>query len=792
MADEFDVNNLPDPAAWAPQKKFLGFGIGAEKPPDINELPDPAAWEIKEPSLIKETGKAIVRGVGGIGEMTGHLLKAVGAKDTGETVDTAATKFQEQFAMNPEFQKSFVKRGILGGVESMPSSVAAGAPGAIAGTVIGGPIGGVIGYGLSAGTVMGVAEYQNYLDEYQKEFGKEAGSDIKALAALSGLAEGGFEALSDWIGGRLLFGSAVRPLAVTIKDILRTPLKKAVANYGKILAAETSTESATAAVEAYARQKGNVPTPGMGESAAEAIIPAAVMSSLFMGGGVGLKKLRTNRIETALQNTEIDPQERIRAATDVRTIIEESYVNPETGKLNDLGVQTVEAWDNYVQVSIANKQPINLDLMLDPLSLRVESGLNEIPEIKAQLEPNNPIVAKTEKPVPGQPEAVAPAEEAVAPVTAETIAPPVTVTPPATATIPTVFTTMPLDTLTKMAETGVKGAQAELAARQKVETAAPVVALAPEKVTEQPEKKLAEAGFRDFVKQKGINWEDLSKDNDLLLKLRGEYISGNKQAITPPTVIPAKEEVQTEVPIETPTPVAVIKKPRNTAEVRTKIATDKAAKESIAIAKRKVDTINLRENLSITTDPESMDYIFSDYISRLHSGTPGGLQGYTKGGEQVFAGSGYPEWVGDLVKKYGSKKTAPVLTKTGKAPGIDADAIIATIKRGMAGEKLTPYQRSVWEDINRIADQEARGDYSAVLDEFAKVRKGEDYAAAREQFAAEQIDIGASTESRADIEASYRESIKSEGYTPEEEAAALEEVNNFFKEASKPKETPKR
>jgi hypothetical protein len=609
--------------------------------------------------------------------------------------------------------------------------------------------------------------------------------------------------------------------AVIAKGMVGSAAKKAIIDAAIKRGALTGAGAASFGMEAGSIASDQLTEAGKVEpgKAVAAAIPAAILDVIpewylakrlgWLGkdlsgfAGKGLKDRAVYALKVAGQQFAMEaPTEAMQSALERSAVEGKSITNK-------------EAWDEYINSFIlggatggviggaggifAKKtNPVIDKITNDPIQQDINKQLEALPEENAAVQApikamDNTAVDKVlqaEKPVSAQPEAVAPIETVEEKVVSQ---PAVTAAPviEPTQEIPSVFKSMPLAELTRYAKTGVKGAQLELAARQKTETAAPAAVLTPEKVVEQLEKKPAEAGFRDFVKEKGINWEDLNKDNDLLLKLRGEYISGNKQVVTPPTVIPAKEEVQTEAPIETPTPVTTTKKPRNTAEVRAKIAADKAAKESIAIAKRKVDTINLRENLSITTDPESMDYILSDYVSRLHSGTPGGLQGYTKGGEQVFAGSGYPEWVGDLVKKYGSKKTAPVLTKTGKAPGIDADAIIATIKRGMAGEKLTPYQRSVWEDINRIADQEARGDYSAVLDEFAKVRKGEDYAAAREQFAAEQIDIGASTESRADIEAGYRESIKSEGYTPEEEAAVLEEVNNFFKEASKPKEIPK-
>jgi hypothetical protein len=350
------------------------------------------------PSVTGELGKTVMRGIGGIGQMGGHILKVAGATDTGTALDEASDRLSEKYAMHPDVAQSFVKRGVLGGIESMFPSVAAGAPGAIigaklgsmagpGGALVGGVGGGIIGYALSGGAMMGIAEYQNYLDEHKKEFGVEPDSDVKANARLSGLAEGGFEMLSDFVGGKLVFGGARRAAATSIKDILRRPLDKALGDYAKIMATETGSEMATAAVQSKARQNTGIPTAGMGESAAEAIIPSMVMSSMFMAGGIGLKKLRNNRIESNLQNPEANPEERLRAAMDVNEVIKESFIDPATGKISQLGVDTSAAWEKYAVNAIAQGAPVKLDLMLDPMALQIESALDEDPEGKKAVTP---------------------------------------------------------------------------------------------------------------------------------------------------------------------------------------------------------------------------------------------------------------------------------------------------------------------------------------------------------------------------------------------------------------------
>lgn len=129
-----------------------------------------------------------------------------------------------------------------------------------------------------------------------------------------------------------------------------------------------------------------------------------------------------------------------------------------------------------------------------------------------------------------------------------------------------------------------------------------------------------------------------------------------------------------------------------------------------------------REALGITTAPEHLEFIMFDMKSAVEGGTPGGKQGVDAEGNQVFAGSGYPDWVGELVKKYSNKKTAPILTKQDKAPGIDAARIKVILTKGINGDKLTPYQQVVWEDLNRIADRESTKSYAKQLQAFDEVR----------------------------------------------------------------------
>jgi hypothetical protein len=344
--------------------------------------------------------------------MAGHILKVAGAKETGEALDVASEKLTEKYPMAPEYQEGFVKRGLLSGVESVLPSVAAGLPGAAIGSLLGpaGTVaGGIIGYALSGGVAMGLSEYQNYKDEHKKEFGTEPDASVEANALLSGAAEAGFEIVSNFVGGKLVLGVARKGAADTIKGILQKPLKQSISDYLKIVGTEVSTEVATAIAQAKARQNTGMETAGMLESGAEAIIPSVAMSSIFMAGGIGLKKMRNARIETALSDPAVDIEARSRAAIDVRETILSAYVDPATGETSQFGTDTAEAWEQYSVNAMESGKPISLDLSLDPISLQAEATL-----VKSDLV--NVVSSETEeKEAPG----IAPTGEPVVDVTLE-------------------------------------------------------------------------------------------------------------------------------------------------------------------------------------------------------------------------------------------------------------------------------------------------------------------------------------------------------------------------------------
>lgn len=593
MATGADLSGVGEESA------FTGLGIG--KPAEPVSLP-------------KEAGKAIVRGIGGVGEMGAHLVKLAGAEETGKALEESSAALSEKFAMHPELQKSFAARGILGGLESMPASVSAGIPGAIVGaklgaaggsavapgpgTLLGGIGGGLLGYALSGASLMGLSEYQNYLDEYEKEFGKTPDSSVKASAALSGLAEGGFEGLSDLIGGAVVFKPVLASGAHAIRDIIRAPFKKGakefLKDYGKIAATETGTEMATAAGEAYARQREGMETPGIGEAVKESIIPALTMSTLFMGGGTLIQKHRMDRIEKSLEDPTISPEERVRAAQDVDQLIQASNVDPATGKLTDFGAQMSQAWKDYALQSVKNGQAIDLDKVLDPQALQIETGLAQDPAAKAIIDEstaavkaanvnNEPVTA--EKSLAKEPAVFAPAAPPAAPAVtgavetaaAPVIAPEAPVIPPAAAPeVAATETKKKKGTKTPVSKKTHEKAPEK--APEKVAEAAPEISpeITPEVVKE--EAKDIRAGIPPvFVGMSDKNLDEFRKANPTNEWANKEFAIREAEAKAAPAA-PVESAPKPVVEKAAEAPLAKPEKVKTAAQGKKLIAEKKAAK----------------------------------------------------------------------------------------------------------------------------------------------------------------------------------------------------------------------
>ncbi len=368
--------------------------------------PFPPAEDI---SWSRELGRGVVRSGAGVSEMIGNVFRTAGISDLGETITTEARGVMEKYAPGKKYQESFLGRGIIGGIESAGPSLAAGIPGAIIGTAVAGPVGtvfgGIIGYALGAGGAFAANEYQNYLDEYRKTFGDEPGTETKARAALSGLVEGGFEGIADVLGGRFLLKGALKPAVLTVKELLKTPIKEAALTFAKTSGIEVGTEMTQNSLEAWLRQVEQLPTQTPLEAAKESIIPALTMTALFNLGHAGISRTKIASVQKALADPNVPYQDRLNAVAYVDSIINEQMpAENKEGALSQWREYTLSkvVTDNFDENGTPlapspqfKPQAIDLNYMIDPLGAQasiLESKISE--ELFGDTTTVNPELAK--------------------------------------------------------------------------------------------------------------------------------------------------------------------------------------------------------------------------------------------------------------------------------------------------------------------------------------------------------------------------------------------------------------
>ena len=170
---------------------------------------------------------------------------------TGLSDDSNVQKLENAAKIFERKEPNAIDTLLAGGISSTVQSVTAGILGIIGGAiagesvgpegaVAGGVGGGVAGFALGAGTVFAFGEYYDYMRDLKNDILKKGGTeeDVKRIqrkflgpALLSALAEGGGEALADYLGLKvvgLLGGEEVSAFA---KESLRDFLGKLLKTY---------------------------------------------------------------------------------------------------------------------------------------------------------------------------------------------------------------------------------------------------------------------------------------------------------------------------------------------------------------------------------------------------------------------------------------------------------------------------------------------------------------------------------------------------------------------------------
>ena len=171
-----------------------------------------------------------------------------------------------------------------------------------------------------------------------------------------------------------------------------------------------------------------------------------------------------------------------------------------------------------------------------------------------------------------------------------------------------------------------------------------------------------------------------------------------------------------------------------------------------------------------------IDYVLDEVATQMREGEGGGIKGMDDAtGEFVYGASTYPDWFRDMVKRY---------KKKGKS--ISSEQVAAVIGRVRGKHVFEGEQSGLYYDIVDAIKREVRpgGAYYDALAYYREMEKGERNEI-RNAIEAEGIDPGAVSEIEESLVEDFQEAIAEEGLTPEQEAAALDELADFFDNVSK-------
>ena len=251
-------------------------------------------------------------------------------------------------------------RSLYEGSRGIASSAYGMLPGAAISLLPGGQVIGLATLGGGAGGIAGLAEYDSFMDEaYEKFHGINPNITRQEIedahfwdAFWSGVAEGGTEAVTDILGGKLigLVGKAgVKPAKHILDQLVR--------NVTKTVALEAGSEVATSMVQDYIREQAGLDYVGRVEAMKQTLGPALVGGALFGIGGTGLKlaqgKLRVDADSTAAKTrakTEAEYRADFEAKTkELRQQFREAHYSPQSVSVFDM---LTGNGDDHVKASI--------------------------------------------------------------------------------------------------------------------------------------------------------------------------------------------------------------------------------------------------------------------------------------------------------------------------------------------------------------------------------------------------------------------------------------------------------
>lgn len=213
-----------------------------------------------------------------------------------------------------------IRRGIMGGIESVPMSAAPFAAGIAAG-MAGGPI---LGTAAGTGTLFATfglgtygEEYSRVREELDRTRPDMPEDEKKTVAHTAAFGNAGFEVgteiISDAVALVTFGGSKVftQPIKATLKNLAGQSAKELLKSGVKTTGVETASEMVAGGGQNWVLQSQGLIGGTIAEGVVESIIPSLTMS-LFIGvGGAGFNKVQANNLLKSL-NSE-DTETRIKA-----------------------------------------------------------------------------------------------------------------------------------------------------------------------------------------------------------------------------------------------------------------------------------------------------------------------------------------------------------------------------------------------------------------------------------------------------------------------------------------------
>jgi hypothetical protein len=246
----------------------------------------------EERGALGEILAALTRGGTESAEGALRVLRAlpVGGEETLSRGIEYLDNLPKKWGVEPTKKGEFW-RSVNEGVEAAVQSLAAGLTGAaiIASLPVSVPA--AVGFAVGAGGLFTLREYDEFMEE-AKEYGLKP-EDVRQEAVISALAEGGFEAVSDYVGLRVFGFIGKGLMSEGAKKGLLRALGRFAGRLSVMGSVEVPSEMATSAVQANQRSQAGMKSPDEWEAAKQAIGPTAVMTLLLGGLGQAASTIRT-------------------------------------------------------------------------------------------------------------------------------------------------------------------------------------------------------------------------------------------------------------------------------------------------------------------------------------------------------------------------------------------------------------------------------------------------------------------------------------------------------------------